>query len=453
MQLQYRLIFQARYVFTIMATLGMAMAFAMRNCLSLVITKLVPDPDAVPGNSSHQEMRFAWDEETQGIILGAFYAGYLVTQIPGGYLSERFGGKYTFGLGILSTAILTLLSPFVIQNNPWPFIVLRFAEGVGEGTVLPSLYTLLAQWAPPSEKSVITSTTLLGGLIGTLAANLISGIILEYVPNAGWQLVFYVFGIISIIWYGWWQVLCYSDPQSHPFISDEEKLYLEKEMGRIERNKNLKPTPWKQILTSKAIWALIIASIGQDWGIYTIIIDFPKYMNDVLKYSPVENGALSGISYTSIFVATWISSSLCDWLLHRKIFSAAVVRKSYATLSTVGLSLGIVIASYLHSNFVVGLCIVLGTSCIAFGFSSIKVTALDLSPNYSGSVMALVNAIGCISGILTPYVVGVLTTNRSAEEWRIVFWLMALVSVLTNMVFIIFGSCSLQNWNHLDDDT
>lgn len=66
------------------------------------------------------------------MILGAFYAGYLVTQIPGGYLSERFGGKHTFGLGILSTAIFTLSSPFVIQNNPWPFIVLRFAEGVGE---------------------------------------------------------------------------------------------------------------------------------------------------------------------------------------------------------------------------------------------------------------------------------------------------------------------------------
>lgn len=121
---------------------------------------------------------------------------------------------------------------------------------------------------------------------------------------------------------------------------------------------NLKTTPWKQILTSKAVWALIIASIGQDWGCYTIITDFPKYMNDVLKYSPVEvrepshiencffdlnligwfcsqNGTLSSITYTSIFVVSWISSRLCDWLLHRKITSAAVVRKSYATISKI----------------------------------------------------------------------------------------------------------------------
>lgn len=113
---------------------------------------------------------------------------------------------------------------------------------------------------------------------------------------------------------------------------------------------------------------------------------------------------------------------------------------------------------------------------MAFGFSSIKVTALDLSPNYSGSVMALVNCIGCVSGILTPYVVGLLTPHvsiliflsiltlisvritdiarlqRSAEEWRMVFWLMALITISTNFIFVVFGSCSLQSWNNVDDD-
>lgn len=76
-----------------------------------------------------------------------------------------------------------------------------------------------------------------GGLIGTLAANLVAGVILQYVPNAGWQLVFYLFGVLSIIWFGYWYVLCFNDPQSHPYITSEEKSYLEQEMGSIERDK------------------------------------------------------------------------------------------------------------------------------------------------------------------------------------------------------------------------
>lgn len=49
--------------------------------------------------------------------------------------------------------------------------------------------------------------------------------------------------------------------------------------------KDLAPTPWKAILLSPAIWALIVVEIGFDWGAYTIVNDLPKYMNDVLHFS------------------------------------------------------------------------------------------------------------------------------------------------------------------------
>ena len=49
---------------------------------------------------------------------------------------------------------------------------------------------------------------------------------------------------------------------------------------------------------------------------------------------------------------------------------------------------------------------------------SLKVNALDLSPNYAGTMMALVGGIGAISGILTPYLVGILTPNVSILEFE-----------------------------------
>lgn len=44
---------------------------------------------------------------------------------------------------------------------------------------------------------------------------------------------------------------------------------------------------------------------------------------------------------------------------------------------------------------------------------SLKVNCLDLSPNYAGTLMALVGGVGAVSGIITPYLVGLLTPNVS----------------------------------------
>jgi len=51
------------------------------------------------------------------LILSSFYIGYIVTHIPGGLLAEKFGGKWTLGLGILSTAVFTMLTPLAIEKG------------------------------------------------------------------------------------------------------------------------------------------------------------------------------------------------------------------------------------------------------------------------------------------------------------------------------------------------
>jgi ACS family sodium-dependent inorganic phosphate cotransporter len=52
-------------------------------------------------------------------------------------------------------------------------------------------------------------------------------------------------------------------------------------------------------------------------------------------------------------------------------------------------------------------------------YPGMKVNALDLSPNYAGTLMALVNGIGAFTGIVTPYLVGVLTPDVSLTYIKI----------------------------------
>lgn len=79
-----------------------------------------------------QGKRYAWDAETQGWILGAFFYGYIITQIPGGYFASKMGGKLLLGYGILGTALFTLLTPIAADLGAVPLIVLRALEGLGE---------------------------------------------------------------------------------------------------------------------------------------------------------------------------------------------------------------------------------------------------------------------------------------------------------------------------------
>lgn len=462
-----RLCIPQRYVLGIMGLTGMANAYIMRACLSIAITEMVSsdpvtdednkvynDPFACPINPSHNSARrngtsgeFDWSEKTQGMILSAFYYGYIITHVPGGLLAQKFGGKQTLGLGIFSTALFTLLTPVVARMGSLPLIILRFLMGLGEGMTFPALSTLLAAWAPPLERSKLASLCFAGVQLGMVIASALGGIIIQFVPG-GWPNVFYIFGVVGVVWYVLWCLLCYNDPSSHPFITDEEKDYLAQTLGQTERSKDLGGTPWKAMLSSAPLWALIIGEVGHDWGLYTMITDLPKYMGDVMHFNIAENGILSALPY----VTMWITSLLCgvcaDWILMHKYMTTTTLRKLLATIGAVGPGAGVVLASYAGCDkATVATLFAVGMGLMGFCYSSLRVNALDLSPNFAGSIMALVNGSGSLSGMFAPYVIGVLTPHRSLIEWRVVFWIMFATLVISNFVFVLFGSGSLQPWN------
>lgn len=78
---------------------------------------------------------YNWDAETQGWILGSFFYGYIITQIPGGYIAGKFGGKLLMGFGILGTAVFTLLTPVAANLGAGYLIAVRVLEGLGEVSV------------------------------------------------------------------------------------------------------------------------------------------------------------------------------------------------------------------------------------------------------------------------------------------------------------------------------
>jgi len=67
-----------------------------------------------------------------GWVLSSFFYGYIFTQIPGGWIATRFGGKYVFGVGVLVTSVLTLITPQMAYINIWALVAVRVVIGVFE---------------------------------------------------------------------------------------------------------------------------------------------------------------------------------------------------------------------------------------------------------------------------------------------------------------------------------
>lgn len=194
-----------------MGFLAIANAYTMRNCLSIAITEMVkkyPSNGTAEGecvadegsNSGSGKGTYEWSESLQGVILASFYVGYVITHIPGGYLADRFGGKYTLSIGILSTALLTLITPIcIVHGGAYTLIALRILIGLGEGTTFPALSALLASWIPLHERSKLGALVFGGGQVGTIIGSSLSGVLLDYYD--GWSSVFYFFGGMGIVWF------------------------------------------------------------------------------------------------------------------------------------------------------------------------------------------------------------------------------------------------------------
>lgn len=458
-----------RYVLAIMGLLAVANAYTMRVCLNLAITQMVKkshtgesehyDPDACPSqidtNSTldyvelyNENALFDWSEATQGLLLSSFYYGYVLTHIPGGMLAERFGGKWVLGFGLLSTAICTFVTPITVRwGGAYALFILRVIEGLGEGPTMPALMAVLSRWAPKAERARIGSIVFGGAQIGNIAGSYISGHIMH---EGSWDDVFYVFGSLGFIWFILWCFLCYSTPNTHPFITDKEKEFLNENVDSLAltRKQNLDPVPWKALLRSVPLWALVIAAIGHDWGYFTMVTDLPKYMTDVLKFKIKSAGFLSALPYAFMWVAAFFFGLLCDFCVKRGYHSILNARKIYTTIAATGPGICIILASYSGCNTTLAVTwFIAAMTLMGAYYSGMKINALDITPNYAGTTTALVNGIAAISGIISPYLIGLLTPDSTLVQWRVAFWVCFAVLVSTNVVYIIWAKGDQLWWD------
>jgi len=133
-------------------------------------------------------------------------------------------------------------------------------------------------------------------------------------------------------------------------------------------------------------------------------------------------------------------------LLRRRGLSTKSVRRLYFAVGAMGAGTFILAAGYARTATVAVTCMCIGVAASGLMHSGYNVNMLDIAPRYACVIMGLTNTVGTITGFLSPMMVGYITVNKEAEEWRTVFWVTFVIYVVGMLLFCLLMSAEQQPW-------
>jgi ACS family sodium-dependent inorganic phosphate cotransporter len=187
-----------RGIAALLLFIGLAVVYSLRVCMSIAAVPSMSSLNTTSQNSTlTMYSEFHWTNTDQGIVLGAFFNGYIFTQIVGGMLSRKYGGKLVLLVGVVLASLFTALTPLAASHSFSLLVICRACVGSVSGVCFPAVMSMLVEWAAPAEKSVMCGFVFAGAYVGNVCTFLGGGWILSAL---GWRAIFYILSLVGLVW-------------------------------------------------------------------------------------------------------------------------------------------------------------------------------------------------------------------------------------------------------------
>lgn len=461
--------FGVRHVQCILCFFCLAMSYAWRVNLSVALVAMTDNSTSLAQNNTNtgvapsepgfdffnSERYYNFTQKEKGNLQASFFFGYIVTQVPGGYIAQRYGAKtmLMYGLGI--AALITMLSPMSLQFGWVALAVMRFVMGLAQGAVHPATHALLAKWSPADERGMLGTLCYSGAQFGTVVMLATSGFIADSV--LGWPSIFYLGGACGFIWMVFWYLFSASTPEEHRLISPGELKYItdSRSDGKMQTAEKLAPTPWKAIFSSLPFLSLLVVHCTHMFGYWLLLMQIPTYMKKIYHVDIKKGALLSSLPYMVMLLLSFFFVWLSKVLQKKEGMSLSFNRKIFNSIGHWIPMLSLIALGYVPADnaplAVTLLTLTVGISGATYlGF---QVNHIDLSPNYAGTLMGITNCAANVMSGIAPVIVGqIVVDETSVTEWRLVFLLAAAFYFLGNLLFVIFGRTEVQWWDSPRDN-
>jgi sugar phosphate permease len=373
---------------------------------------------------------YGFDKVTMGVIFSAFVWAYAAFQVPGGWLSDRLGPRGVLAGVVTYWSIMTAATAAAF--GAVSFFIVRFLFGVGEAGAFPGATRAMQLWYPRSERGFVQGVTHSASRLGAAIA---PPIVVLIMTSLGWRSVFYICGVVGLVWSAWWYFSYRNLPEEHGLVNRAE---LERIRGLDEKGEVKPPpiekqtkVPWATLLRSPNMWAIMCAYFTYVYCLWIFLSWLPSYLIEARHFTLLKVGVYASLPLWAGVVGDTVGGLATDWLL-KVTGSARIGRRVVAIIGLLGCAVCIVPAALTGDAYVAVYFLTASMFFLEFTIGPSWAVPMDTGGKYSGTVSGMMNMAGNIGGALSPIVFGILVQLGS---WQAPFIVAAALLVAGSAVW------------------
>jgi MFS family permease len=377
-----------------------------------------------------------------GFVFSAFLVGYLLFEIPGGWMSDRWGSRRVLARIVLWWSAFTALTGCIwhfsfdtgrtlsLGGSTVPLIfdafvlmlVVRFLFGAGEAGAYPTLTRVVCDWFPPLERASAQGLIWFSARLGGAVAPLVIG---RLAVGLGWRPAFWILGVVGLVWAICFLLWFRSHPDKHPRCNEAERELIQGRHTTVTRGGHAWPGVGR-LAACLSLWAMSFAAFWVCFGWYFYPTWQPLYLKEVHGFSAQswEAEVLSGLPFLCGAFGALAGGRVSDLLVRR-----VGLRWGRSLVGLIGFTgAGLCV---MGTGFATSALQAVVLLCLAFFINDLAIPVIwaacaDIAGRFAGTVAALMNTVGGFGAILTPalipYVLRWLPKEWAPDQrWRIVF--------------------------------
>jgi MFS family permease len=368
------------------------------------------------------------DPGQAGNAAGIFFWGYLLLQIPGGHIANRWSAKRFIGILLVAWGLAAMGCGLVhTWHELW---VMRLLLGITQGGVFSATLVLISHWFPRGERARANALWMLCGPIALIISSPLSGWILDH---WGWRVMLISEGALPFVWLTGFHLLIYDYPRKASWISADEQKYLEETLhSQGAELETVHPEPTLRAIARPQVLLLVLIYFLRMSSEVGFLMWLPSAIEKAKKLSGAGIGGLAMFPFLVAIVAMLVNSWHSDKTGERRAHVA------------VPFALG-------------GICLVTAVSLsqywpvAAFGFACLttigtygplgpfwSIPTETLSRNVAATAMGVITAIGSLGGFFGPVAIGYL--NKHEGNFQHGFGLIGFVLIIISLLCLRINS-------------
>lgn len=367
----------------------------------------------------------AMDDQQYANVINIFLIAYTIAYLISGRVADKIGTRASLFIFVAWWSIANMLT--AASRGVTSLGVYRFALGLGEAGIWPAASKVVSEWFPAKERALAIGIYTMGATIGATMAPYIviplatqnyteiAPVVANWLGNGtGWRIAFILTGLAGLVWLIPW-ILVYRSPDKSKLITSTELDMLQKANETEDSSDTQKGSAWswKQVLSFKGTWLLLLGRLITDPVWYFYQFWFPKYLSSDRMLTQ-EQLKITWI----VYAAAGIGSLLGGWLSGKIIKQgvAPVASRMWVMLGCallMPLSPFIATVTGLNASLIFTVFTVLASLAWLINISSL---VIDIVPKHSlGTVFSVVAAGSTIGGIVMNMIVAAMVTGPSTK--------------------------------------